>query len=174
MVISDKIVWTIGHSTRAMDAFLELLTFYRIEQLVDVRRFPGSKRFPHFKKENLESVLPQKGLIYSHLEALGGRRKASVDSENTVWRHPSFRGYADYMETLEFKNTLHALVDMAKKKRCAIMCSEAVWWRCHRSMIADQLKAQGWKVYHIIDGHTPTEHPYTKPAQLKNGQLTYH
>ncbi|MEO9076129.1 MAG: DUF488 domain-containing protein [Gelidibacter sp.] len=170
----NKTIWTLGHSTRAIEEFLELLKIYGIERLIDVRRFPGSRKFPQYNKDALEAVLLKEGFWYTHIEALGGRRKADSDSENTVWRHPSFRGYADYMETSEFKEAFKELESFASQKNCAIMCSEAVWWRCHRSMISDQLKANGWEVIHIMGEHQQQEHPYTKPAHLENGQLSYH
>ena len=170
----DKFIWTLGHSTRTIEEFLELLKIFGIERLVDVRRFPGSRKYPQFNKENLEAVLISEGFWYTHLEDLGGRRKVHPDSKNTVWRHPSFRGYADYMETSQFKEAFSKLETLAVEKKCAIMCSEAVWWRCHRSMISDQLKANGWHVIHIMGEHQQQEHPYTKPAIVKNGQLAYH
>lgn len=170
----DKEIWTIGHSTRTLEEFIGLLNSFDIFQLIDVRRFPDSRKFPQFNKDNLEQSLPEKSIEYIHIEALGGRRKADPDSKNTVWKHPSFRGYADYMETSEFKDAFKLLESMALQNRCAIMCSEAVWWRCHRSMISDQLKANGWNVYHIMGEKQVQEHPYTKPAKLEKGQLVYH
>lgn len=170
----EKHIWTIGHSTRTLEEFLDLLKHFKIEQLIDVRRFPGSRKFPHFNTEVLENSMLENNMDYQHIEALGGRRKALPDSKNSVWNHPSFRGYADYMETDEFKEALISLEISASKKRSAIMCSEAVWWRCHRSMISDVLKAEGWKVLHIIDAHPAKEHPYTKPAIVNHGKLSYH
>jgi uncharacterized protein (DUF488 family) len=170
----NKIIWTVGHSTRTLEEFLALLNSDEIALLIDVRRFPGSRKFPQFNTETLESALLENGIDYRHIEALGGRRKASQDSKNTVWNHPSFRGYADYMETSEFKDAFKTLESLASEKRCAIMCSEAVWWRCHRSMISDQLKANGWKVIHIMGENQHQEHPYTKPAKVEDGQLFYH
>ncbi len=170
----DKTIFTLGHSTRPIEEFLELLKIYGIERLVDVRRFPGSRKYPQYNTDDLEAVLTKEEFWYIHMEALGGRRKADADSENTVWRHPSFRGYADYMETSEFQEAYKDLETLAFEKTCAIMCSEAVWWRCHRSMISDQLKANGWKVLHIMGEHQEQEHPYTKPAIVENGHLTYH
>ena len=170
----EKAIWTIGHSTRTSEEFIGMLKSFKIEQLIDVRRFPGSRKYPHFNKENLEVSIPENNIEYIHLENLGGRRKASQDSLNSVWNHPSFRGYADYMETSEFKKAFKILENLASKKRSAIMCSEAVWWRCHRSMISDQLKANDWKVMHIMGQNQEQEHPYTKPAKIENGQLTYH
>ena len=169
-----KSIWTIGHSTRTFEEFLELLKIDDIMQLIDVRRYPGSRKFPQFNTDNLKTSLTENGIEYVHIEALGGRRKVSQDSKNTVWNHPSFRGYADYMETDEFEDAFKTLETMASEKRCAIMCSEAVWWRCHRSMISDQLKTNGWKVIHIMGKNQHQEHPFTKPAKVENGQLTYH
>lgn len=169
-----KSIWTIGHSTRTFEEFLELLKIDDIQRLIDVRRYPGSRKFPQFNTDNLESSLPKNGIEYIHMEALGGRRKVSQDSKNTVWNHPSFRGYADYMETSEFEDAFKSLETLASEKRSAIMCSEAVWWRCHRSMISDQLKANGWIVIHIMGKNQHQEHPYTKPAIVKDGHLTYH
>ena len=170
----DKSIWTIGHSTRTFEEFLELLKNDEIALLIDVRRFPGSRKFPQFNTEALESALVDNSIEYKHMEGLGGRRKASEDSKNTVWNHPSFRGYADYMETSEFNDAFKDLESLASEKRCAIMCSEAVWWRCHRSMISDQLKTRGWKVIHIMGQNQHQEHPFTKPAKVENGQLSYH
>ncbi|MCX7548262.1 DUF488 domain-containing protein [Xanthomarina sp. F1114] len=169
----QKTIWTIGHSTRTEEEFLNLLESFEIKQLLDVRRFPGSRKFPQFNKENLEVVVPKKGMAYIHLENLGGRRKASPESKNTIWNHPSFRGYADYMETDSFERAFSNLQNLALKKPSAIMCSEAVWWRCHRSMIADKLKAAQWDVLHILGEHKLQKHPYTKPAKVIDGHLSY-
>ncbi|MCC8360127.1 DUF488 domain-containing protein [Salinimicrobium sediminilitoris] len=166
-------IWTIGHSTHPLEEFLEWLHSHKIEVLVDIRRYPGSRKFPHFNLEALADSLPKNDILYNHFENLGGRRKAKPDSVNQVWRHPSFRGYADYMETPEFKSTVDELKAIATEMRTAIMCSEAVWWSCHRSMVADQLKADGWKVLHIMAQNKITEHPYTKPAKIENGKLDY-
>ena len=114
----EKAISTIGHSTRTSEEFLGMLKSFKIEQLIDVRRFPGSRKYPHFSKENLEVSIPENNIEYIHLENLGGRRKASQDSLNSVWNHPSFRGYADYMETSEFKKAFKILENMASKKRC--------------------------------------------------------
>lgn len=169
----NRTIWTIGHSTRTFEEFLRLLNNDAIEQLIDVRRYPGSRKFPQFNTEALQVALIENKIGYSHMEALGGRRKASAASQNTVWNHPSFRGYADYMGTSGFQEALKSLEITASEKKCAIMCSEAVWWRCHRSMISDQLKANGWTVIHIMGGNQHQEHPFTKPAKVIKGQLTY-
>ena len=169
----DLSLWTVGHSTRAIAEFLELLSSYRIEALVDVRSFPGSRRYPHFNRENLSGSLTAADVEYIHMPELGGRRKAKPDSLNMTWRNESFRGYADYMESAEFCKGIERLVETAKEKRVAIMCSEAVWWRCHRSLIADYLKANGVKVLHILGVGKSEEHPFTGAAQIVNGKLSY-
>lgn len=170
----EKIIWTIGHSTRELEFFVEMLKSFKIEKLVDVRSYPGSRRFPQFNKEALEKSIPSAKIEYQHIRELGGRRKTSKDSKNTSWRLASFRGYADYMETDQFKQAIGELEKIGSEKRTAFMCSEAVWWSCHRSMISDYLKAEGWKVVHIMDTDKSEEHPYTKPARLLNGKLSYH
>jgi uncharacterized protein (DUF488 family) len=169
----NKKLWTIGHSTHSLDNFIDMLESYNIVHLVDIRRFPSSRKFPQFNKENLEKSLAEHNIHYIHLEELGGRRKANPDSKNTTWRNASFMGYADYMETPEFKEGLESLKKMAVKKRTAIMCSEAVWWRCHRSMVSDAMKAEEWNVMHIMGIGKEQEHPYTEPGKIVNGQLSY-
>jgi uncharacterized protein (DUF488 family) len=171
--MAGKRVYTIGHSTRTFEDFLHLLKKNSIEVLADVRRFPGSRRYPHFSKDHLERALPEEGIDYIHFEELGGRRDAVKDSKNTAWRHDAFRGYADYMETPAFRKAIKHLEEIASEKTLAYMCSEAVWWRCHRSLISDYLKAQGWEVLHIIDEKEPQEHPYTKAASIVYGKLSY-
>jgi len=171
--VQQKEVWTIGHSTRTLEHFVEMLQSFQIKLLVDIRSFPGSRKYPQFNKENLELSIPQHNIEYVHVRSLGGRRPVQKDSRNTGWRHPAFRGYADYMETDEFKNGIQQLESMATKQRTAYMCSEALWWRCHRSMVSDYLKLYGWNVYHIMDVGKFTAHSYTAPAQIVNGQLSY-
>ncbi len=169
----SKTIWTIGHSTRTTDDFIAMLQSFNIEMVVDVRHFPGSRKFPYFNKEALQISLPQNNIQYRHLVELGGRRKADKESRNTAWRHPAFRAYADYMETPSFKEAIKMLEDIAIKERTAYMCSEAVWWRCHRSMISDYLKVNGWTVLHIMALAKAEEHPYTAPAKIVHGTLTY-
>jgi uncharacterized protein (DUF488 family) len=166
-------IWTIGHSTRSIEEFIELLRAQQIRNLVDVRHFPGSRRMPQFNSEALQDALAEHGIHYFHLVELGGRRRARPDSHNLAWRNASFRGYADYMETPSFREGIERLLKIARKGRTAIMCAEAVWWRCHRSMIADHLKAQGVKVFHVMGPKKIQEHPYTSAAHLENGQLSY-
>lgn len=168
-----KTIWTIGHSSRSFEEFTDLLKNFEIELLVDVRHYPGSRKFPHFNKDFLQQQLPKTGIEYEHLVDLGGRRKVQPDSKNDAWRLDSFRGYADYMETDAFKKALEDLKSFAEKKRTAMMCSEAVWWSCHRSLISDILKVQGWEVLHIMNPKTAQEHPFTAPATVKNGKLDY-
>ena len=166
-------VWTLGHSTRTPEAFLALLAGYRIEAVADVRRFPGSRRYPHFASEALADLLPAHGIAYRWIPKLGGRRKLQPGSPNTAWRNASFQGYADYIATAEFAEGLEELLELARTKRTAMMCAEAVWWRCHRSIIADVLKLRGIEVMHIIDADHATVHPYTSPARIVDGKLSY-
>ena len=170
---SKHTIWTIGHSTRSFSKFLELLQQFSIQLLIDVRSFPGSRKFPQFDKENLMIEMPTNGIEYHHIVNLGGRRKVRKDSVNTAWRNTSFQGYADYMETPGFQSALIQLEELASIQHVCIMCSEAVWWRCHRSMIADALKLRGWKVMHILSMTKSQEHPYTAPATIQNGKLLY-
>lgn len=169
----NKTIWTIGHSTRSFEEFVALLLSFPIEMVTDIRSFPGSRKFPQYNKEALGVSLPQNNIQYIHLKNLGGRRKVNPDSKNTAWRHVSFRGYADYMETDAFKEGINELEKIAVKLRTVYMCSEAVWWRCHRSMVSDYLKVQGWKVMHIMSIGKEEEHPYTSPARIVNGKLSY-
>ena len=166
-------IWTIGHSTRSAEEFLGLLQAHGIRLLADVRLLPGSKRYPHFNQEEMEKWLPEAGIGYRHFPELGGRRRPRPDSKNSAWRHTAFRGYADYMETETFQQALHALEDLARQQPLAFMCSEAVWWSCHRSLIADALKVKGWTVLHIMGEGKSKEHPYTAPARVVNGELRY-
>ena len=169
----EKHIWTIGHSTRSQEEFIQLLQSFQIELLIDVRRFPGSRKYPHFNKEHMEVTLPQHQIEYLHLEDLGGRRKVNKDSKNMAWRLISFRGYADHMETSSFKEAAAQLQELASAKRVAYMCSEAVWWSCHRALISDYLKVRGWQVNHIMGMDNSPEHPYTKPARIIDGKLCY-
>ena len=166
-------VWTIGHSTRTLDEFLGLLRENGIEALADVRRFAGSRKYPHFNPEPLRDAFTRIGVEYVPLSELGGRRHPRPDSRNTSWRNEAFRGYADYMETPEFRVGIERLLELARRKRTAIMCAEAVWWRCHRSLIADWLKVHGDDVRHIMAAGKIENHPYTSAASVRNGVLSY-
>ena len=166
-------IWTIGHSTRTLDEFLDLLTVHRIESLADVRRFPASRRHPHFNRDALRTSLQGMGVEYAPIPELGGLRQPLPNSHNTLWRNESFRGYADYMETEGFRAGIERLLELARRKRTAVMCAEAVWWKCHRSLIADYLKAAGVDMRHIIDGTDSEIHPYTSAARFEDGKLSY-
>ncbi|MCK9480293.1 MAG: DUF488 domain-containing protein [Bacteroidia bacterium] len=168
-----RTIYTVGHSTHSIDELFIMLQSVGIETLVDIRSLPGSRKFPWFDKENLEVVLPQHGIAYLHLSALGGRRKVKKDSHNTRWHHKAFRGYADYMETPEFVNGIQELEEIASKSKVAIMCAEAVWWRCHRSMVSDYLKAKGWEVLHIMNKNKVQQHTFTQPARVEGNSVFY-
>jgi uncharacterized protein (DUF488 family) len=157
-----------------LEELVAMLNSFEIKLLADIRSFPGSRKFPQFNKENLEVSLPENGIEYVHLKKLGGRRKVNPASKNISWRHLAFRAYADYMETSDFKEGIEELEKLAQRQRTAYMCSEAVWWRCHRSMVSDYLKSKGWKVMHIMAIAKEEEHPYTSPAKIVNEQLSYH
>ena len=169
----SKTIWTIGHSTRSFEEFLDMLQSFSIELIADVRSYPGSRRFPQFNKEALEVSLAQHNIQYAHFKNLGGRRNANPDSKNTGWRHAAFRGYADYMETNAFKDGIIKLANRALEQRTAYLCSEALWWRCHRSMISDYLRLQGWNVMHIMGIGKSEPHSYTEPARIVDGKLNY-
>lgn len=166
-------IWTVGHSTRAQDEFNEILIAHEIVALADVRTFPGSRRYPQFNKQRLSESLNSIGIDYRHMPELGGRRRPREDSRNTAWKNEGFRGYADHMETKEFKQGIGSLLQLAGEKRTAVMCAEALWWRCHRSLIADFLKARGLEVIHITDVKKTERHPYTTVARIVGGQLSY-
>ncbi|MBS1782464.1 MAG: DUF488 domain-containing protein [Bacteroidetes bacterium] len=170
---STPTIYTIGHSTHSIDQFIAMLQSFSIELLADIRSLPGSRKFPQFDKENLAISLPQAGIDYIHLADLGGLRKTKKDSHNTAWHNASFRGYADYMETPEYAFGIENLERIARQNKTAMMCSEAVWWRCHRSMVSDYLKSIGWLVLHIMSEGKSQEHSYTEPAKILNGKLTY-
>ena len=170
---AKQTIWTIGHSTRPIEQFLEILAAFRIENIADVRRFPGSRNSPQYGQDRLAAVLASNGIEYVWLEALGGRRRPQPDSPNTAWRNAAFRGYADYMTSPPFEAGFTRLLEIASDSRTAIMCAEAVWWRCHRSLIADALCVRDIKVLHLMDAQHSTVHPMTKPARVVDGCLTY-
>jgi uncharacterized protein (DUF488 family) len=166
-------IWTIGHSTRPLEEFLALLAEYGIEAVADVRRFPGSRRYPHFARDALAQTLPARGIAYQWLPKLGGRRRAHPDSPNTGWRNESFRGYADHLASAEFAEGLAELLTLAARLRTTLMCAETLWWRCHRALIADVLRCRGTEVIHILDATHATPHPFTSPARIRDGSLSY-
>lgn len=166
-------IFTIGHSTHSAETFLAMLRAHEIQAVADVRRFPGSRRHPHFGREALQPQLAAVAIEYHWFPDLGGRRSPRPDSLNTAWRNAAFRGYADYMETPAFRNDVQRLADIAGGRRTVILCAEALWWRCHRALISDYLKAQGLEVLHIA-GATVAAHPFTAPARIHGGELRYH
>jgi len=166
-------LWTIGHSTLSIEDFINRLKSFEIEVLADVRSYPGSRRYPHFNRERLDASLADTDIRYEHFPELGGRRRARPDSLNIAWRNESFRGYADYMETNEFRAGIDRLLNVATTQRTAIMCSEAVWWRCHRSLISDYLKVKGIEVNHIMSIGKAEPHPFTSAAGIADGELSY-
>jgi len=166
-------IWTIGHSTRSVDEFISVLKENGIRLLADVRSWPGSRRYPQFNRETLADLLGKTGIRYEHFPELGGKRKPKPDSRNTAWRNASFRGYADHMETEEFRKGVGRLLELAPNAFVAIMCAEAVWWRCHRALISDYLRARGVEVLHILGANNTEPHPFTSAARIVHGALTY-
>ena len=171
--VKNATIYTIGHSTHSIEVFLAMLRSFEIKKLVDVRRLPGSRKFPQFDQDALQKSLSESGITYIYEADLGGRRKVHKDSKNTAWRNTSFQAYADYMETEEFKNAAIKLEQTGLEAPTVFMCSEAVWWRCHRSMISDYLKVRGWNVQHIMAEGKSQEHPYTSPARIEDGKVVY-
>lgn len=166
-------IYTIGHSTRTIEEFLALLLSFGIKVLADIRRLPGSRKYPQFDQDQLKISLREKGIEYVYIEDLGGRRKLSSSAAKTAWRNKSFQAYAGYMETEAFEEGAKVLKSYAAEQPTAMMCSEAVWWRCHRSMVSDYLKAKGWEVLHIMSEGKATEHPYTSPARIIGDRIFY-
>jgi uncharacterized protein (DUF488 family) len=166
-------IYTIGHSTRAFDELVDLLRANGVAQLADVRSMPRSRRHPHFSIERLSVALPPAGITYRHVPGLGGMRKPRPDSINTAWRHPGFRGYADYLTAPAFAAGLAELMSWGRDQPTAVMCAEAVWWRCHRQLIADALIARGVEVRHIMTKAAPQAHELTEFARIEKGQVTY-
>jgi len=175
-----KAIYTIGHSTRSLEEFLALLKAHAVTHLADIRTVPRSRRHPHFAGDALSTSLPAEGFVYRHFPGLGGLRKPRADSPNVAWRHEGFRGYADYMETAEFDAALDELLAFGGRggkaghpARLVIMCAEAVWWRCHRQLVADGLVARGLEVRHIVSAAAPAAHTLTSFARVSDGRVTY-
>lgn len=167
-------LFTIGHSNLPLDRFVELLRQHNIETLVDVRRFPGSRKWPHFNRESLATALEGAGIEYHWMEALGGRRpKAKGESQNLGLENESFRNYADYMLAEEFREAAKELLELAEEKRTAIMCAEAVYWRCHRRLVSDYLLASHVAVQHIFSDGKIRPHDPTPGAKIGEGKVTY-
>jgi len=173
LIPPEVTVWSLGHSTRTWDEFLALLREHGIELLVDVRHFPASGRVPWANREPLASGLAAAGIAYEHLVGLGGYRTPRTDSRNTGWRNRGFRGYADYMETPEFEEALDRLLAWARERRTAVMCAEAVPWRCHRGLLSDALVARGTRVVHILSPGQTQDHTLTPFAKVHGGRVTY-
>jgi uncharacterized protein (DUF488 family) len=169
----EMIVYTVGHSDRGLDEFIRLLQANAVETLADIRKLPGSNKHPHFNQNELSASLARVGIRYVYQKELGGRRRQNKDSRNTAWRNLSFRAYADHMETDEFRRGINSLLEFAQAGSIAVMCSEAVWWRCHRALVADYLKATGVTVYHIMSEKTVKLHPYTSAAKVVENKLSY-
>lgn len=167
------VIFTIGHSTRSLEELVELLKAQNIQEVVDVRTLPGSKHNPQFNKETLAEFLKKHKIDYIHMKSLGGLRKPNKDSVNTGWKASSFRGFADYMQTPKFRYAMDNLTEIANNKHVAIMCAEAVPWRCHRNMIADALLVRGFDVKHIISASDVREHKMTSFARVEGTSITY-
>ena len=172
-VQGELVIFTIGHSTRSLDEFIQLLQLNKIERVIDIRRIPKSRRHPQFACEALGTALRQAAIGYTHLQSLGGFRRARPDSANLGWRNRSFRGFADYMETPEFEAGLARAVKLAEAKPSALMCAEAVPWRCHRSLVADALLVRGFQVEEIVGGSRPKRHKLTPFARVGGTRITY-
>ncbi|MGH2448221.1 MAG: DUF488 family protein [Chloroflexota bacterium] len=166
-------LYTIGHSNRSLSEFVAMLKAHGVEQLVDVRTAAGSRRNPQFMKDELDRALAAEAIQYTHLKGLGGFRKLAPDSVNMGWRNASFRGFADYMQTDDFRSALDDLLELAAERPTAIMCAEAVPWRCHRSLIADAISARGFPVSHIMSPARANPHTLTAFARVEDGRVTY-
>lgn len=169
----QRTIWTVGHSTRSIEEFLDILRSAAITRLIDVRRYPASRRYPHFNAQPLADALAAASIGYLSMPELGGRRRPRPDSRNTAWRNESFRGYADYMETGEFRQAIEQVVVLAQSDRVALVCSEAVWWRCHRGLIADYLQVRDYPVIHLLSASSHEDHPYTSASRIVDGRLSY-
>jgi len=169
----EDVILTIGHSTRTLDDFIDMLRAHGVTLLVDIRRFPGSRRQPQFNKETLAGALTEEGITYEHAVDLGGRRRPYGDARNEGLRNAQFRGYADHMSTPGFVRALDRLLEQSERAVVAVMCAEAVPWRCHRSLLADALTARGVRVEHIMDARTRRPHELTKGAVVEGAAVVY-
>lgn len=169
---ASAVIWTIGHSNQPFEDFARALEAHVIGLIIDVRRFPGSRRLPHYSSPAFEEALASRGIAYQWIPELGGRRRPDPDSPNDGWRHSAFRAYADHLATEEFAEGLFELLILAQGSRAAVMCAEVLWWRCHRRLIADVLLTLGFSVRHIR-GDRAEEHELVAPARLVGGSLSY-
>ncbi len=167
------VIFTVGHSTRPLDEFIEVLLSNGVEQLIDIRTIPKSRHNPQFNSETLAAALGAAGIRYVHMKELGGLRRARADSVNLGWRNASFRGFADYMQTAEFAAGLERAIRLAEERTSALMCAEAVPWRCHRSLVADALVVRGIRVEDIISAAPPKPHELTPFARVRGSEITY-
>jgi uncharacterized protein (DUF488 family) len=170
---SKPVIFTIGHSTRPLDEFIELLRSHGVERVIDIRTIPRSRHNPQFSGETLAPALRAARIGYVQLKKLGGLRHAKADSKNLGWRNASFRGFADYMQTPEFEEGLNRAIRLAEDKPSTLMCAEAVPWRCHRSMVADALTVRSFDVEHILSGSKPQPHKLTSFARVRGTNITY-
>lgn len=172
--MSTPQIWTVGHSTHGLEEFVALLQAHRIEAIADVRRFPGSRRYPQFGENALRESLAERDIDYLWLgDTLGGRRRPQPDSPNDGWRNTSFRGYADHLSSAAFAEGMTQLLNLAQRRRTSLMCAEVLWWRCHRALISDVLKLHGTTVLHIQNHGPASEHPYSAAARVVDGRLDY-
>jgi uncharacterized protein (DUF488 family) len=166
-------IFTVGHSTHSLDELVALLEAHAVEQLADIRTYPGSRRMPWFNREALARELPAHHIAYVHIPQLGGRRSPSPHTENTGWRVAGFRGYADHMASAEFEAGLEVLETHARSRTTAMMCAEALWWRCHRRLVSDALTVRGWDVVHVGSDGDVTTHELTPFATTDGSRLSY-
>jgi uncharacterized protein (DUF488 family) len=166
-------VWTVGHSNRSAEDFVAILRAHGIERVLDVRRFPVSRKWPHFNAAELAAGLPAAAIDYAGLPDLGGRRKPRLDSPHTAWRVDAFRGYADFMDSPEFAAEFGRAAALAQEKRSALMCAEALPWRCHRSMLADAFVARDWEVLDVLSGKEARPHRLPDFARLEGTRVVY-
>jgi uncharacterized protein (DUF488 family) len=167
------VIYTIGHSTHAGEDFVALLRAHAIRQLADVRSIPRSRRHPQFNQESLAALLDLHGIAYRHFPQLGGRRRPRPDSTNSAWHENGFRGYADHMETQEFQAGVESLIQFSGGARTVVMCAEAVWWRCHRRLLADALLVRGLPVSHILSAAAPKPHELSEFARVRGAEVSY-
>lgn len=173
-VVPSPTLYTVGHSTHAIERFLELLGDHRIASLADVRAYPSSRRWPQFNQEPLAEALSRAGVEYRWLKRLGGRRQSKrVDSPHVAWTVSAFRAYADYTDSAEFSEGLDELIAMAAAARTAIMCSEGLWWRCHRRIVSDQMVVREWAIEHIMPDGKLTAHRLPDFASVIDGRIVY-
>jgi uncharacterized protein (DUF488 family) len=173
MQTPPPVIFTVGHSTRSAEEFVALVKIHQIAAVADVRLIPRSRRYPHFNDDQLALWLPRAGITYHPFKQLGGRRRPAKDSVNLGWRNDSFRGYADFMQNESFHRALAELIDVAAQQPTAMMCAEAVPWRCHRSLISDALLVRGWRVLDVMSPTKLSQHRLTRFAQVQGERLTY-